>query len=78
MTINGRTPHKTPSSSMTSYAPVKNKKLRKLIITSEVEEEKEEEETDAPLVRKINVAFVGAHKVVERAIQREVHLLYLL
>lgn len=60
----------TSSSSITIDSPIKNRKLRKMILPSEIAEEEEEEETEVHFVRKPKVEETGAQKVVEEAIQR--------
>lgn len=56
------------SSFVTTDAPVKKRKLRNMILHSEITEE--EEETKVPFSMKTEVLEVGAHKVVEGGIQR--------
>lgn len=72
-TINGKTPQKISSSFVTIYAPVKKRKLRKMILPSEITEK--EEETKVSLIRRTKLKNVGAQKVVEGDIDRRIQLI---
>lgn len=77
-TRSGITPQKTYSSSMTTDEPVKKRKLRKMILPYEIveEEEEEEDETKVSLVMRTKAAEIGDQKVVEKAIQRGVQMIF--
>lgn len=63
-TTNGRTPQKEPSSSISSDAPLRKKKLRKVVVLDEIEEEEEEEDVGVSLVRRKMNADVAIQKSV--------------
>lgn len=65
----GKTLQKTSSFVFTA-APVKKKRLRNMILPSNIGEEKEEEEIEVPFVRKTKDVEVGSQKVVEGFIHR--------
>lgn len=70
--ISGKTPQKIFLSSITTDASVNKRKLRNMILPSEVaeEEEEEEEESVVPFVMKTKIMDVRAQKVVEGDIHR--------
>lgn len=74
-----RIPHKLFSSSIIYDAPIKKKKLSKMLIPAEVkgeeEEEEEEEEAEVSLIRSKNIVDDEAHKVTEGTTLRGAQLL---
>lgn len=69
-TRSGITPQKVSYSTVISDAPIKKKKLRKMF----VHVEEEEDNTGASLIRRKKIEDVGAHKVAEGSILKGVAL----
>lgn len=63
-TRNGRTPQKESSSTVSYDAPIRKKKLRKMVVFYEIKEEKQEEDVEVSLMRRKMNANAGVQKSV--------------
>lgn len=70
---NGRTPENVSSSDVTSNPIIRNKKLRKMFVPDEIEEE--EEETWVFLTRRKKIADAETQKDLDKTVFKEDQLL---